>query len=335
MRVFHGPTNVAGAAGVLAAAQRSLGVDARAVCFDSGHYEFSADEVLPLGIRSDVRLLSLARSFDVFHFYFGQSLTLSKLWDIPLLKRMGKKVYFYFCGCDIRDSKLVIQNHPISACAECWPMSCSPNRARALEVAAQADGVFVSTPDLLEFVSDALLLPQPIDLDRLSRLNDLRDLSGRGSNAPVRIAHAPSNRSIKGTAHVERSVAQLLESGLDVELVLVEGQSYEASLEIYRTCDIAIDQLLIGAYGQFTVEMMAMGKPVLCYLRDDVASQYDDELPIINATPLTLTDVLAQTLADRDRFAEIGERGIEYVARCHGADVVAARALEAYRNDRA
>ena len=331
MRVFHGPTNVAGAAGVLSAAQRSLGADAKSVCFDSGHYEYRADETLPLGVRSEIRLLTLARHFDVFHFYFGQSLTMSKLWDIPLLKRLGKQVFLYFCGCDIRDSKLVIERHPISACAECWPMSCSPNRRAALEAAAIADGVFVSTPDLLEFVPDATLLPQPIDLQKLAKLNQLSDLSARDSDAPVRIVHAPSSRSIKGTVHVERSIEELTASGHDVELVLVEGMSYEESLEIYRTSDLAVDQLLIGAYGQFAVEMMAMGKPVVCYLRDDLRSHYGDQLPIVSAEPSTLTEVLANLIADRSQFARLGEQGIDYVADHHGADVVAAAALDMYR----
>lgn len=334
MRVFHGPANVAGAAGVLSAAQQSLGVEAKSVCFDTGHYKYVADEILPLGIKSEIRLLTMARHFDVFHFYFGQSLTMSKLWDIPLLKRLGKKVFLYFCGCDIRDSKLVIERHPISACAECWPMSCSPNRSAALEAAAVADGVFVSTPDLLEFVPDAILLPQPIDLEKMAKLNQLSDLSSPDSDAPVRIVHAPSDRSIKGTVHVERSVEELAASGHDVELVLVEGMSYVESLEVYRTSDLAVDQLLIGAYGQFAVELMAMGKPVVCYVRDDLRPHYGDQLPIVSAEPSTLTDVLAKLISDRSQFARIGREGMDYVASRHGADVVAARALDCYRGAR-
>jgi hypothetical protein len=244
---------------------------------------------------------------------------------------MGKRVFFYFCGCDLRDSKLVIERHPISACAECWPMGCSANRDRAAEAAATADGVFVSTPDLLEFMPDAVLLPQPLDLARFARLREVGQGYCGDGRGPLRIAHAPSSRTIKGTKYVESACAELVASGFDIELVLVEGKSYEESLSIYQSCDLGIDQVLIGAYGQFAVEMMAMGKPVLCFLRDDVVGLYPEVPPIIRVTPLTLTEVVAGLVVERDDLVSRGAQGVGYVERVHGADRVAARALAAYR----
>jgi hypothetical protein len=273
----------------------------------------------------------MIHEFDVFHFYFGESLAGSSLSDVALLRRLGKKVFFYFCGCDLRDSKLVVQRHEISACAECWPMGCSANRDRAAEVAASCDGVFVSTPDLLEFMPQAVLLPQPLDLAKFDRLRELGTRAEVEPTGPLRVAHAPSSRTIKGTKYVEAAIAQLADAGHQVELVLVEGRSYDESLAIYQTCDIGVDQVLIGAYGQFAVEMMAMGKPVLCFLREDVVGHYPEEPPIIKVTPTTLVDVIAGLLADRAQLAQHGARGVAYVERVHGADRVAARAVECYR----
>jgi hypothetical protein len=331
MRVFHGPNNISGSAGVLAAAQRSLGVDAESVCFGTGSFGYAVDRQLPYGARSRLSLLSMAPDFDVFHFYFGESLAGSRLSDVAVLKRLGKKVFFYFCGCDLRDSKVVVQRHEISACAECWPMACSANRDRAAEVAASCDGVFVSTPDLLEFMPQAVLLPQPLDLAKFARLRELGTNAEGERTGPLRVAHAPSSRTIKGTKYVEAAIAQLREAGHQIELVLVEGRSYDESLAIYQTCDIGLDQVLIGAYGQFAVEMMAMGKPVLCFLRDDVVDLYPEVPPIIRVTPSTLADVIAGLLADRAGLAAQGARGVDYVERVHGADRVAARAVECYR----
>jgi len=36
-----------------------------------------------------------------------------------------------------------------------------------------------------------------------------------------------------------------------------------------ETADLLVDQLLTGWYGAVAVEMMALGKPVVCYLRED------------------------------------------------------------------
>ena len=58
----------------------------------------------------------------------------------------------------------------------------------------------------------------------------------------------------------------------------------------YETADILIDQLLAGWYGGLAVELMALGKPVICYIREDdlkyIPKEMRDELPIINANTL-------------------------------------------------
>lgn len=327
MRVFHGPNNIGGAAGVLAAAQRSLGVEATSVCYATGTYAFSTDRTLQSGLQSRLALLAMAREFDVFHFYYGESLSGARLVDIPWLRRAGKQVYFYFCGCDLRDSKYVIANQEISACAECWPMGCSANRELAVSVARESDGVFVSTPDLLDFVPDATLLPQPLVLDRFETLRDEIEPDGGG---PVRVAHAPSSRRIKGTHYVEEAVASLQDRGMDVELVLVEGRSYEESLAIYASCHVGVDQMLIGAYGGFAVEMMALGKPAVCYLSPRVLERYPVRPPIVSAEPTMLADVLADLIERRAEWPTIGAAGIDYVHAVHDARAVAQVALDRY-----
>ena len=134
MRIFHGPQNIGGMAGLLAQAQRTLGYSAEAVCLPGGAFQFPADRVFPTG--NPLALASLPWQFDVFHFYFGESLFGSRLVDVPWLKRLGKKVFFHFCGCDIRDSKQTIARHATSACAECWPQL---RRSQALGDRNRAD----------------------------------------------------------------------------------------------------------------------------------------------------------------------------------------------------
>ena len=170
-------------------------------------------------------------------------------------------------------------------------MLCSPNRTRSLEVAQKyADGIFVSTPDLLEFVPGAVLMPQPIDLSVIEMTRDralkqFKTTISTGQNKQpgiVTVAHAPSNRKIKGTQYLIDAIDALKKEGVPVELFLVEGMSYEEALYISANADIIVDQLLIGSYGQYSVEMMALGKPVICYIRNDLIKHYPPGLPIIN-----------------------------------------------------
>jgi hypothetical protein len=325
-RIFHGPNNIGGAAGLLARKQRELGADARSVCFPTGSYAFEVDQEVTPGLSARIELLRQWRRFDVFHFYYGESLIGSRLSDVALLRRAGKRVFFYFCGCDVRDAKAIIGRDPISACAECWPAGCAANRDLAVEVAMASDGCFVSTPDLLEFVPGAMLLPQPIDLDALA----VSGPSAPRRDGIVRVAHAPSNRAIKGTGYVERAVAELQASGEPIELVLVEGRSHAESMEIFRSCDIAVDQVLIGAYGGFAVEMMALGKPVVAYIRPDLRSAYADGMPVVSAAPAELVEVLRTLARDADLRARVGAAGPGYVAEVHDASRVARQALDAY-----
>jgi hypothetical protein len=200
-------------AGVLAKAQRQCGVEAYAYCLPTGSFNYPADRIIQAtgawGRASKLFGFFLREGlhYDAFQFYFGTSFTGLGLDEVPFLKALGKKIYFFFCGCDVRDSKLTITKYRYNACSGCWPMLCSPNRSKALDVAQRyGDQIFVSTPDLLECVPRSHLIPQPIDLSEFEKIHDHAltakhsDTDSEPSEATERVivAHAPSNRSIKG-----------------------------------------------------------------------------------------------------------------------------------------
>lgn len=342
MKILHGPQNIGGMAGVLAKAQRQCGVDAHSYCLPTGTFQYPADQVIHATSELD-RMWQLIRFFakqapryDGFQFYFGTSYTGLELFDIALLKRLGKKIFFYFCGCDIRDSKLTIAKYQYSACSQCWPMLCSPNQKRALHVAERyADRVFVSTPDLLEFVPGAVLIPQPLDMEAFARLHEKIGKSTKerceGDRDRVQVVHGPSNQAIKGTKYLVQAVRALQCQSVPIELVLVEGKSYSEAMHIASKADIAVDQLLIGAYGQFAVEMMALGKPVVCYIREELREHYPPALPIVSATPDDIAQVLKELVDQRAQWQQLGLMGMDYVQRNHHSLVVARRLLNHYQ----
>ncbi len=338
MKIFHGPQNIGGMAGVLALAQRQVGFSSAAHCYATGNFRYRSDKEISLEMSYSKRrwllwkiLIKALFSYDVFQFYFGESILGPSLSELPLLKKLGKKIFFYFCGCDIRSSKLTIEKYTYSACKECWPMACSANQKQAMRSALKyADAIFVSTPDLIEFIPGSILLPQPIDISKFETMKQRIALSKR-EGAVMKIAHAPSNRKMKGTQYVEEAVAKLVASGYMVELILVENLPYEEALECCANADIVVDQLLIGAYGQYAVEMMALGKPVVCYLRDDLLEHYGDDLPIINANPDNLVDVLRRLLDSKDDWHTLGQQGIRYVQAHHDSQVIANRLIEYYQ----
>ncbi len=106
----------------------------------------------------------------------------------------------------------------------------------------------------------------------------------------------------------------------------------DATREIYERADIVVDQLLIGAYGQFALEGMALGRPVLCYLNPRFAAHHPEwaEVPIVSATPDTILDVLRELVRDPKRREELGSRGPDVVRRYHSLEAVGAHMAAIY-----
>lgn len=337
LSILHAPSNIAGIAGLLARSQRDLGYDATSVEYVAHQYAFGADQTLGLsrdaGAFKKVATvgrfaLGAMREYDVFHLYFGNTLFPYPYPDLAMLRALGKRIIFHFCGCDVRDRAATLQKYDISGCHECVSLVClgkrHPNPRRA-------DVALVSTPDLLEFVPGAMLMPGPVDLAKWTpRPPRTAPIS---PDDPIRILHAPSDREIKGTHYLLDAVERLKAAGYPVELLMLEGVPHDQVVEFCGQADIAVDQLMIGAYGTVSIEMMAKGVPVVCRIRDDLRQHYPAELPIVSAEPGNVYEVLENLVHHPETWAELGRRGIEYVEREHEMHRVAQRVVALYGID--
>ncbi len=104
---------------------------------------------------------------------------------------------------------------------------------------------------------------------------------------------------------------------------------------MYARADLVVDQLLVGWYGGLAVEMMALARPVVAYLREEdlelLPAEMRAEIPVISAEPATIYNVLKDLLtARRGELAEIGRRGREYVQRWHDPLRIAERLVADY-----
>ena len=334
LRVLHAPSNIAGIAGLLARAQRDLGYRATSVEYISRRLAFETDASLHLEARRGPLAkgaavggyaLGALRAYDVFHFYFGNTLFPWPWPDLPVLRALGKRVIFHFCGCEVRSRAGNLAKYAISGCHECVSQVCRGKRRPPLH---WADAVFVSTPDLLEDVPGATLLPGPIDLHRWPA-RPPRSTPPTPAD-PLRILHAPTDREIKGTAYVLGAVEQLKAAGYPVALQVLEGIPAAEVPAFVATADIVVDQVLIGAYGTFSVEAMAVGRPVVCRIREDLRPHYAPDLPMVSADPATIYPVLERLVRDTQERERLGAAGPGYVARVHEMHRVAAAVLPYY-----
>jgi hypothetical protein len=335
MRVLHAPAEIAAQASILARALRDLGVEAHSLAYNPGFPAYTPDEFHPYDTMPVVpRYLGYLRStlrhagrYDVYHFHFGRTLIPPHNPDLPVYRAMGGTVVFHYHGCDVRDRDMMRARHVRATCTECDPF-CSPPRQKAILAAARrhADAELVSTPDLLESAPGASHLPVAAYLDDYP----YRPLA----RPPVRVLHAPTNRLIKGTRYVEMAYEQLRPRFPAVDFRVVERLPWHALRDAIADCDVVVDQVFMGWYGMVAVEAMAMGKPVLCFVRDDFAGRLD-RCPLVRCRIEDLADRLADTLSDRTDRRALGEAGREYVERVHAAPVVAQRLIELYQGLRA
>jgi hypothetical protein len=270
-------------------------------------------------------------NYDIFHFFWGESLVSSRLHahpDLPLLKRLGKRIVVHFRGLDVISLSYFdyLRDRTEGKCSVAPPMSLPRQQQSLRHWIRYADALLVSEPDLHVVVPGSMLVPQAIDLS-LWQPQPVQ----KPSNGVLRVAHAPSMRRKKGTEYVERAVAELRSLGYRVELILIENVPFQQVKALYAEADIGIDQVLYGWYGKVSLELMAMGKPVICYIDEALREKYRPDLPIVSATPRDLTEKLKWLISDPIARCELARRGSEYVRRYHDAERVIDQCLEIYR----
>jgi glycosyltransferase involved in cell wall biosynthesis len=200
-------------------------------------------------------------------------------------------------------------------------------KRRFRKIERYADRIFVVNPDLKNSLSDAEFIPYAsINLDEWTPIQNDRSLGLK------KILHSPTSRDIKGTKYVIEACNILKKRGYPVELILSENATHNKMKELHSEADIFIDQLLVGWYGAAAVEAMALGKPVICYLRESDIQDlpFRESIPILNATPLTLVDVL-ETLLDHPGTMEmLSKRSRNYAETIHDPLIIARRLQKIY-----
>jgi hypothetical protein len=336
LRVLHAPCLAAGNPGRLARAERALGLASWCASADPNPYGYAVDEQLrtiPQGrlgfeLQRWHLLARALREFDVVHFNFGRTLFPNAVQlDLPLLRRAGKAIFMTFQGDDARQGDYCRANFEISFAARVdagYYADDREKRARIARIDAYAHGIYALNPDLLHVLpARARFLPYAnVDLEAWRA-------AAWPHNAHPVVVHAPTHRAVKGSDLIVAAADRLRAEGERFELVLVENMSHADARRAYERADLAIDQLFAGWYGGFAVEMMALGRPVLSYVREAdlrfLPQGMAADLPVIPVKPQEVYEKLKDWVrAPRERLQEIGRRGRAYVERWHDPLRVAA-----------
>jgi glycosyltransferase involved in cell wall biosynthesis len=365
LRVLHCPWNIGGHPGLLALHEREIGTGSHCITLRDSPYGFPADEVLltPAMQAKDedrVRLQLFARAirdFDVIHFNFGQTIlestTIPKLdrcanwkgklrklyqfvtWmaDLPLLRICNKAIVMTYQGDDARQSDYCREHFEVNAADETdyYTVESDQWKRRAIRrVARFADRIYALNPDLLHVLPPGSRFLAYANVDPQQWV-----ASPPTRNTVPRVVHAPTHQGVKGTRYILDAVEQLHREGVAFEFVLVEGMSRSEARREYESADLLVDQILLGWYGGVAVELMALGKPVVCYIRQEdlkfVPEAMRRDLPLIDASPKTIKAVLGDLLTRRrGELPELGRRSRLFVEEWHDPRKIARQIVTDY-----
>jgi glycosyltransferase involved in cell wall biosynthesis len=315
---------------------RASGVDSYSCHFRKPSMNFKPDiclrlEKLASRKRQQARVQFLKRAmrlYDVFHFHFGMTI-LPDFSDLPLLKQMGKKLVVQHRGSDVRMASIAQRcGNPYVRIKPGEKRDEDRIVAKLRRLSAFIDHAIVADYELLAYIKPYYkhvhIVPNGIELD------SFKPVYPSPLQAKPLIIHAPTNESLKGTDYVLAAIKRLRRKGIPFDFQLIHDVSHRKAIEMYSKADIVIDQLCIGSYGVFSMEAMALGKPVICYIRDDVASHYPPGLPIVNATPETLYDKLKMLCRHPSRCYRYGIQGRKYVEQHHDIQKTSQRLKSIY-----
>lgn len=373
LRVLHCPTTVGGNPQNLARSEREIGLQSWAVAYGQNYIGYQTDELLKTGNKiSEEVFFQLKKwhflwraltKFDVIHFNCGQALLAmpqlkpspsKKLWqketflqrlyrpyanlvafrDLNCLHRAKKALFVTYQGDDARQGGFLRENYAWSVAHEVPDRYSTEEDAlkqRIIQVYEKtADGIFYLNPDLGHVLPKrAQFMPYAhIDMRAWTPVFDT------GNKRPL-ILHAPTNRNVKGTHYILNAVNQLQAEGIEFDFQLVENQSYTEAKKLYGKADLLIDQLLIGWYGGLAVELMALGKPVICFIQPNdlqfIPLQMKADMPLIQATHTTIYNVLKEYLTYKQHNLKIlGQMSRAYVENWHNSLKIAAFLKENY-----
>ena len=257
--------------------------------------------------------------------------------DVNVAWLFRKKMFMTLQGCDARLAGRSNNINRETPCAEgrcsafdiCVSHLDNARQRMMAELLPRMNRVFCLNPELRRYVERAEFVPYAnVDIFAQS-------VALPGSGSRPRIVHAPSDQGLKGTPDILAALRSLQEV-LDFELIVVEKTPHDEAMKIYQSADVAIDQIHFGWYGGFAVEMMAMGKPVAAYIREEdgefVPPEMWSDLPIIRLDPSSLKEDLASMIAGAKDLPRLGQLSRRFAEKWHDPYKIARMMMRIYEN---
>jgi hypothetical protein len=262
------------------------------------------------------------------------------LIDAPIYKYLGKRIIVTYQGCDIRLCEMCPVRKKIGKYDKCKNVPSGmtyaeydKNKMKLYNIWLQyADAILGITPDLCR-VDGVVYSPHAKYLPTINtkRKRNIKD-SGREKYL---IAHM-FKKHHKGSEFIEKELDRLCSNYPNkVEYIKIGGLSWRACLETLSSCDLLIDQVLLGWYGGISVEAALLGTLPLAYIDKDilqyVPKDMRKDLPVLGLEDKEdLYSTLVNLIHDEDFLTRESARCRTSANRWHDARNVSRQIIERY-----
>jgi glycosyltransferase involved in cell wall biosynthesis len=237
--------------------------------------------------------------------------------DLPFFTANGPMPGVVLHGSEIRDPQRHAQIERFSPFNDPFDRLTAAIQAKVDQVVrdlADFEGqIFVTTVDLLDYVDDAVWLPTCLDPSTWEQT-----VAPRFEGPPV-VLHAPSRSAVKGSGFVDPVLRRLASEGL-ITYDRASGLSRSEMRRRIAAADVVLDQFVLGHYGHTSVEALAAGRVVLANVSERNRERIPDPVPVVQADPETLEEVLREVLKDPSAALAAAEAGPDYVRRFHDGE---------------
>ena len=354
---MHCPNTVGGNPSGISRTLNKLGLVSYVIALKKSIYGYQADKILfgendsfiSREFKKIKAIFVIPWKFDVIHYNFGSTIfsppapvklgenffrklgrriyflysSTLQILELSMLKALRRPIFMHYQGNDARQGSFIRSNFKFSIATQVdevyYNKYTDAFKQKSIErIANYCENIYALNPDLLHVLPKGTKFTPYCHLN----LNEWSPKYTQMEKRPLRIGHAPSDRKTKGTQLIIDALDSLDQSGYPFEFILIEGLSNEEARKKYEAIDVLVDQLFAGWYGGLAVEAMALGKPVLVYLREEdfkfVPTKMVEDFPFIQVCPETIRDGLEKLLnMSRSELLTLGKLSRRYVEKWH------------------